>query len=91
MVWVLAWSYSPEMREAHAWWYVRIGCLRVDIEGILDLWPHLRAKLERDFAEAYTCGREVGSQESDTPRRVGGLMSRAASKAADHDDLTPVA
>jgi hypothetical protein len=57
-------SSSPEIRAAHPWWYVRIGNIRVDIEVILDLWPHLRAKLERDFAKVYGHGRQVASEDA---------------------------
>jgi len=55
------------MRAAHPWWYVRITGIRVDIEVILDVWPHLRARVERDFAEAYGHGRKVGSEELGVP------------------------
>ncbi len=46
---------------------MRIGNIRVDIEVILDLWPYLRAKLERDFAKAYGYGRQVASEALGMP------------------------
>jgi hypothetical protein len=67
MVWLVAWSYSPESRRAHPWWYARIVGLRTDIEIVLRGYPHLRHELYQDRHEAYAYGREVGAEELGVP------------------------
>jgi hypothetical protein len=67
MVWLVAWSYSPETRRAHPWWYVRIVGLRINIEVVLRGYPHLRHELYKDRQEAYAHGREVGAEELGVP------------------------
>lgn len=63
MVWLVAWCYSAQMRQAHPWWYVRIGNIRIEMENILHLNPRTRPRLDEDLAEAYAHGREVGAEE----------------------------
>jgi hypothetical protein len=63
MVWLVAWCYSDEMRQAHPWWYVRIIDIRIKIDNIVHLNPRVRPRLEKDLAQAYAHGREVGAEE----------------------------
>jgi hypothetical protein len=67
LVWLVAWSYSPQTRQAHPWWYVRIGNIRLQIDNILHLNPRTRPKLDKSLAEAYEHGREVGAEELGVP------------------------
>lgn len=64
MVWLLAYTYAPEQREAHPHWYVRVVGERCEIKVIVDVWPHLRAVVTQELDEAYADGREVASEET---------------------------
>jgi hypothetical protein len=67
MVWLVAYAYAPEQRLAHPHWYVRITGIRCDIEGIVDIWSNLAAKVDRILPEAYAHGREVASEATGRP------------------------
>jgi hypothetical protein len=67
MVWLVAWCHSAEKRQAHPWWYVRIDNIRMEMENILHLNPRTRPTLDKNMAEAYAHGREVGAEELGVP------------------------
>jgi len=61
--WLLVWTYAPERREAHAWWYVRIVRYRTDLDILLRGSPVLRHKLAEDLDKAYQRACEVAADD----------------------------
>jgi Domain of unknown function DUF29 len=66
-VWLLAYTYAPEQRQAHYSWYVRITSLRVDLEVITDIWSNLAVRAQDMLPKAYARSREQAPQESGLP------------------------
>jgi hypothetical protein len=61
--WLLVWAYSPERRDAHAWWYVRIVKARTNLDILLRCSPVLRHKLAQDLDRAYQRACEAAADD----------------------------
>jgi hypothetical protein len=66
-LWLLAYTYAPDQRQAHAYWYVRITGLCVDVGVITRAWPNLAAESDADLAEAYAYSRKPAAEETGLP------------------------
>lgn len=67
LVWLLAYTYAPEQRQTHSWWYVRVVNHRCEIEVVVDVWPNLAAQAEQRLEESYDQAREIASEETGLP------------------------
>jgi hypothetical protein len=61
--WLLVWTYAPERREAHAWWYTRIVRYRTDLDILLSCSPVLQHTLAQDLDTTYQRACEVAADD----------------------------
>ncbi len=67
LVWLLAYTYAPEQREVHSYWYVRVIGHRCEIDVVVGLWTNLAAQVEQRLMESYEQARKIACEETGLP------------------------
>lgn len=67
LVWLLAYTYAPEQRAAHAWWYVRVVNAYCEIDTVVGVWSNLAAQVQERLDESYREACEIASEETGLP------------------------